>query len=79
MLQVDISSEDTLSDEVVVHLAVFGPRMENWVPSEVNTAHVVAIEENPILDGNVQILKYPFQPNYFTGGNCRAPIFCLCA
>ena len=35
-----------------MHLDVFGPSMEVWVPSEVNTTDVVAVEENRILRGN---------------------------
>ena len=55
---------------------VFGLSLEDWVPSEVNTAHVVAIAENQILDGNVdRFLKYPFQPNGFIGGDCHAHVF----
>ena len=44
VLQVDISSEDSLSNEMLVHLDVLGPSMEDWISSEVNTAHVVAVE-----------------------------------
>ena len=44
------------SDEMVVQLNVLGPTMEDWVASQVDVAHVVAIQENQILDGNAQIL-----------------------
>ena len=63
-----------------MHFNVLGSSLEERFPSEVNTAHVVAIAENQILDGNVdRFLKYPFQPNGFIGVNCRAPVFSLCA
>mgnify|MGYP000742348328 CR=1 FL=1 len=62
-----------------VYIDVLGLSLEDWVPSEVNTAHVVAIEEKRILDGNAQILKHPFQPNGFTRGDYHAPVFSLCA
>ena len=57
MLQVDISNQNTLLDEVIVHFDVLGSSMEDWVPSKVNIAHVVAVEENRILDGNTQLLQ----------------------
>ena len=79
VLQVDISNQNTLLDEVIVHFDVLGSSMEDWVPSKVNIAHVVAVEENQILDGDAQILKYPFQPNDFIGGDYRAPVFSFCA
>ena len=62
-----------------MHFDVLGLSMEDWVPNEVNIAHVVAVEENRILDGNTQIAKYPFRPNSFTGGDCRGPVFSFCA
>ena len=46
MLQVDISNQNTLLDEVIVHFDVLGPSMEDKVSSKVNIAHVVAVEEN---------------------------------
>ena len=52
MLQVDILGQNTLLDEVILHFDVLSPSMEYWVPSEVNTVHVVAVEENQILDRN---------------------------
>ena len=34
-MQVDISSQDTFSDEVIVHLNVFGLSVKDWVPSQI--------------------------------------------
>ena len=78
VLQVDISDQNTLSDEVIMHFDVLGPKMEDWVLSNMNTTNVVAVEKNWIFDGNAQILKYPFQPNGLTRGDCRAPVFRFC-
>ena len=41
VMQVDISSQDTFSDEVIMHINVFSPIMEIWVTGQVNVAHVV--------------------------------------
>ena len=65
MLQVDISGQDPFSDELVVHLDVLSLSMENQVPSQVNVARVVAVEEDGIFDGDVQILENPLNPDGF--------------
>ena len=46
VLQVDISGQNLLSDEVIVHFDVLGPSMEDWVLSELNIAHGFVVEEN---------------------------------
>ena len=79
MLQVDVSGQDTLSDEVVVYLDVLGLTVEVWVMSEVNIAHIIVVQGNQIRYGNDQIVQYPFLPNGFTGGNCSTPVFNLYA
>ena len=43
VLQVNISSQDTFSNEVVVHLDVLSPSMKNWVANQVDTAHIIAV------------------------------------
>ena len=57
MLQINISGQNSLLDEVIVHLNVLGPSVKDWVPSQVNTTHIVAIEESQICNGNVKILQ----------------------
>ena len=52
VLYVDIPNLDTLSDEVRVHLDMFRACVEHRIPSQMNTAHVVLVKENQILDGN---------------------------
>ena len=56
VLYVDIPNLDTLSDEVRVHLDMFRACVEHRIPSQMNTAHVVTVKGNQILDGNAQIL-----------------------
>ena len=60
---------------MAVHLNVLSLSMEDWVLNEVNTTHVVAIEENWILDGNTQILQDYLEPNGFTCSDDGAPLF----
>ena len=45
-LHVDIFRQDTLLDEVIVHLDVLGPSVEDWVLCQVNNAHIIVVEEN---------------------------------
>ena len=45
-LQINISSQDTLLDEVIVYLDVLGPSVEDWVLCQVNNAHIIVVEEN---------------------------------
>ena len=52
MLKVDISDQDTLSDEVIMHLNVLRLSVEHRVPSQVNSTHVIIVKENRIHDGN---------------------------
>ena len=54
-------------------------RVEYRVSSQIDTAHVVAVEGSRILDGYAQILEYPLEPYGFTCGYHRAPVFRLCA
>ena len=62
-----------------MHLNVLSLSVEYWVLSHVDVAHVVALQENKILDGNAKILQYSFEPNGFTCGNGHDPVFGLCA
>ena len=52
-----ISSQGTLSDEVIVHVNVLGQNVKDWVPTHVDTTHIFTVEENRIRDGNAQILQ----------------------
>ena len=79
VLQVDIANLNAFSDEVIVHFNMLRARVEHWVPSKINFAHVVTVKENWILDGNAQILQASFYPHGFTCGDCRAPVFGFCA
>ena len=78
MLKVDIPYKDTFSDEVVVHLNVLCPSMEDGVSSKMDTVEIVAVEQDWIADGDVQIVKYPLEPYDFTCSDNRAPVFCSC-
>ena len=69
--------DNTLSDEAVVHFDVLGPRVEHWVPSQIDITHVVAVKGSWILDGYAQILENPLEPYGFTCGYYRAPVFRL--
>ena len=42
---------NALSNEVVVHFDMLCECVEHRVPNQMNVAHVVAVEENQILDG----------------------------
>ena len=68
VLQVDISGMVALSDEVIMHFDMLCVCVEHRgvFLSQMNTGHVVVVEENQILDGNTQILHYSFEPNRFT-------------
>ena len=62
-----------------MHFDVLCPRVEYQVPSQIDTAHVVAVEGSRILDGYAQIIEYPLETYGFTCAHYRAPIFRLCA
>ena len=79
VFKVDIACLNALSNEVIVHFNMFRACVEHWVPSQMNTAHVVEVKGNPIFDGNAQILQYPLEPYGFTGSHDHAPVFGLCA
>ena len=79
MFKVDIPCKNTFSDEVVVHLNVLCPSVEDRVSSKMDTTDIVAIEQDWIVDGDVQILKYPLEPYGFICSHHRAPLFGLCA
>ena len=53
VLQVNISSQDAFSNEVVVHLDVLCPSMEDKVFGKLNTPHVVTITRNSVGDLNM--------------------------
>ena len=52
VLQVNISSLNVFSDEVVVHFDMVRACVEHQVMSQMNIAHVIVVKENWILDGN---------------------------
>ena len=80
MLEVDVSGLYTLSDEVIMHFDVLGSIVVYLVVGQVNVAHVVAIPENWILDGNTQnLLYYSFEPNGFTCIDRHTLVFSFCA
>ena len=79
MLKVDIASKNALSNEVIVHFDMLCPHVEHRVPSQIDTAHVVAVKGSRILDGYAKILEYPLEPYYFTCCHRRAFVFRLCA
>ena len=54
-------------------------RVEHYVLSQIDIAHVVAEEGSRILDAYAQILQYPLEPYGFTCNHCRTPVFRLCA
>ena len=62
-----------------MHLNVLSLSVEYWVLSHVDVAHVVALQENKILDGNAKILQYSFEPNGFTCNDGHVPVFGFCA
>ena len=39
---------------MIVYLNVLGPSVKDWVMSLMNIAHVIAIEDNRILDGSAK-------------------------
>ena len=49
-----------------MHFDVLCPRVEHRVPSQIDTAQVVAVKRSWILDGYAQILENPFEPYGFT-------------
>ena len=56
MLEVDIPSQDTFSDEMIVQLNVLSPSVKHQVQNQVNATHLVTVEEDGIYDGKVKIL-----------------------
>ena len=60
VLQIDISNQDRVSDDVIVHLDVLGLSVKDWIPSQLNNAHFVVVEENRICHGSAQILQFSF-------------------
>ena len=51
--------------------------VKNWASCRMNIAHVIAVYEDWIFDGDVQILENPLDPYYFTCGHYRALVFNL--
>ena len=64
-----------------MHFDVLGSIVVYLVVGQVNVAHVVAIPENWILDGNTQnLLYYSFEPNGFTCNDGHALcVWLLCS
>ena len=60
-----------------MHFDVLCPRVEHRVPSQIDTAHVVAVKGSRILDGYAQILQNPLEPYGFTRSYGCAPVFRL--
>ena len=69
MLKVDIASQNTLSNEVIVHFDMLCTRIEHRVPSKIDNAHVVTQEG----------IQYPLEPYGSPCNQRRAPVFHLCA
>ena len=55
VLKVDIPYKNTFSDELVVHLNVLCPNMEDGVSSKMDTTEIVVVVQDWIVDGYVQI------------------------
>ena len=50
MLKIDFTGLYTFADDVVVHLDMFSPCVKDGVPRQINTAHVIVVEVNWIID-----------------------------
>ena len=55
--QVDVSSQNLLSNKVVMDLYVFGPRMEHWVPGQLDATKVFTIYDNFVVHMHPHIHK----------------------
>ena len=45
-----------------MHFDMLCTWVEHRVPSQIDTAHVVAIKGSQIFDGYAQVLEYPLEP-----------------
>ena len=57
--KVYIPCKNKFSYEVVVHLNVLCPSMEDGVSSKMDTVEIVAVGKDWIIEDDIQILKYP--------------------
>ena len=55
--QVDVSSQNLLSNKMVVDLYVFGPRMKHWVPGQLYATKVATVYDNHHVHMQSQIHK----------------------
>ena len=62
------------SDEVVMHLNVLFPSVKDKVSSKMDTTEIVVVEQDWIVDGGTQILKYPLKPYCFSRPHHIAPL-----
>ena len=57
MLEVDIPSQDTFSDEMIVQLNVLSPAVEDGVLRNLDAAEVIAVYCHRLRHLHLQILK----------------------
>ena len=55
--QVDVSSQDLISNKMVVDLYEFGPHMKHWVPGQLYATQVVTVYDNHRVHLQPQIHK----------------------
>ena len=53
MLKIDIPRNDTLPNEMVVHLNVLCLCMEDQVPCKMYTIEIVKVDQDWVVDGDV--------------------------
>jgi hypothetical protein len=57
MLQFDFTRKDTFTDEMIMHLDVLCPCVEDWVLRKLDAAEVVGIDHRRIRHLLMQILE----------------------
>ena len=55
MSKVDIPCDDPIPNEVVVHLDVLCPSMEDKVSSKMYTTEIVVVDQGWVVDGDVHV------------------------
>jgi hypothetical protein len=75
MLQFHFTGENTLPDEMIMHLNVLRPCVKNKVFRELNAAEVVAVDYRRFRHLLMQLLEQSLNPDGFARRDSRAAIF----
>jgi hypothetical protein len=79
MQHLELAKCDLLTNKMDVELDMFGPPMVHGVLGEVNSRHVVAVDDCDLVDEDVKFAKKISEPATLCSRIGDRPVLCLCA